>query len=122
MGDYMWEIEFYETQNNTIPVQDFLNSLDKKMRAKAIKEILLLKDLGTLIREPYSKHIKDGVFELRIKFGSNISRIFYFFFVGDKIVLTNGFIKKSQKTPQEEITKALKYKLDYIRRNSYDKF
>lgn len=122
MGDYMWEIEFYETENNKIPVQDFLNSLDKKMRAKAIKEILLLKDLGILIREPYSKHIKDGVFELRIKFGSNVSRIFYFFFVWDKIVLTNGFIKKSQKTPQEEITKALKYKLDYERRNSYDKF
>lgn len=118
----MWEIEFYETENNKIPVQDFLNSLDKKMRAKAIKEILLLKDLGILIREPYSKHIKDGVFELRIKFGSNVSRIFYFFFVWDKIVLTNGFIKKSQKTPQEEITKALKYKLDYERRNSYDKF
>lgn len=112
----MWEVEFYETENGKIPVRDFLKSLDKNMRSKAVNEIELLKNCGNNLREPYSKYISNGIFELRIKFSSDISRIFYFFYVGNKIILTNGFIKKTQKTPQAEIEKAIKYKNDYQRR------
>lgn len=112
----MWQVEFYEKENGEIPVNDFLLSLNEKMRAKAAKEIGILSEYGNRLREPYSKHIQEGIFELRIKFASDISRIFYFFFDGDKIILTNGFIKKTQKTPKEEIEKAIKYKKDYQRR------
>lgn len=113
----MWKTEFYVAKDGTTPVQEFLDSLDKKMRAKAVRQILLLNELGTEIREPYSKPIKDGLFELRIKFATDITRIFYFFFVEHKIILTNGFVKKTQKTPKQEIEKALQYKIDYERRN-----
>ena len=99
----MWQVEFYEKENGEIPVNDFLLSLNEKMRAKAAKEIRILSEYGNRLREPYSKHIQEGIFELRIKFASDISRIFYFFFDGDKIILTNGFIKKTQKTPKEEM-------------------
>lgn len=116
----MWKIEFYEKENGEIPVQDFLLSVDKKMRAKAFKEIDLLEEYGTNLREPYSKAIKSGIFELRIKVATDISRVFYFFFDGKKIVLTNGFIKKTQKTPEREIEKALQYKADYERRKKDD--
>ena len=112
----MWQVEFYEKENGEIPVNDFLLSLNEKMRAKAAKEIRILSEYGNRLREPYSKHIQEGIFELRIKFASDISRIFYFFFDGNKIILTNGFIKKTQKTPKEEIEKAIKYKEDYQRR------
>ena len=112
----MWQVEFYEKENGEIPVNDFLLSLNEKMRAKAAKEIRILSEYGNKLREPYSKHIQEGIFELRIKFASDISRIFYFFFDGNKIILTNGFIKKTQKTPKEEIEKAIKYKEDYQRR------
>lgn len=112
----MWQVEFYEKENGEVPVSDFLKNIDTKMRAKAVKEIQILSEYGNRLREPYSKHIQDGIFELRIKFASDISRIFYFFFDGDKIILTNGFIKKTQKTPKEEIEKAIKYKEDYQRR------
>lgn len=112
----MWQVEFYEKENGEIPVNDFLLSLNEKMRAKAAKEIRILSEYGNKLREPYSKHIQEGIFELRIKFASDISRIFYFFFDGDKIILTNGFVKKTQKTPKEEIEKAIKYKEDYQRR------
>ncbi|MFI3141677.1 MAG: type II toxin-antitoxin system RelE/ParE family toxin [Clostridia bacterium] len=112
----MWDIEFYETQNDKVPVNEFLDSLNIKMKAKAFKDISILSEFGKDLREPYCKYIKDGVFELRIKFASDISRIFYFFYIDNKIILTNGFIKKTQKTPTNEISKALKYKADYERR------
>jgi phage-related protein len=90
----MWNIEFYEKDTGEIPVKKFLKSLEIKMRAKAVKEIEILENLGTALREPYSKLIQDGIFELRIQFSGDIARIFYFFVIGNKIILTNGFIKK----------------------------
>lgn len=68
------------------------------------------------MREPYSKQIEDGLFELRIKFASDITRIFYFFVVNNRIILTNGFVKKTMKTPKTELALAKKYKTDYERR------
>ena len=56
--------------------------------------------------------------ELRSKQSSNITRIYYFFFVGKKAILTNGFIKKTKKTPKAELELAKKYKADYERRYS----
>ncbi len=91
------------------------------MQVKAIDSISILEEYGTKLREPYSKSLSDGIFELRIKFASDITRIFYFFFVDNKIILTNGFIKKTQKTPASELNKAKKYKADYEERHSHDK-
>lgn len=116
----MWKVEFYESETGQMPVQDFLESLDLKMRAKAVKDIGLLEEMGNSIREPYSKPMGDGLFELRIKFAGDITRIFYFFYVGSKIILTNGFVKKTPKTPAKELEKALKYKAEYERRHCND--
>ena len=68
---------------------------------------------------PYSEELEDGIFELRAKVGSDISRVLYFFVVGRKIILTNGFIKKTQKTPKSEIELAKKYRADYLSREEY---
>lgn len=57
---------------------------------------------------------------MRIKFASDISRIFYFFVVDNKIILTNSFVKKTLKTPKAEIDLARKYKADYDRRHHYE--
>jgi phage-related protein len=111
-----FEVEFYRLPGGVRPVEVFLDSLDIKMRAKALAGLDILADYGNTLRAPYTKPMGDGVFELRIAFGGDISRIFYFFFTGRKIVLTNGFIKKTQKTPTREIELAKKYKADYGRR------
>lgn len=111
-----FNVLFYENINGYIPVQDFLLSLDNKMRAKMLLSIRLVKEYGYLSRLPYSEELEDGIYELRAKSGSNISRILYFFVVGRRIVLTNGFIKKSQKTPRNEIEKAKRYRADYLSR------
>lgn len=112
-----FEIIFYQAANGGCPVLRYLKSIDdKKLYAKILRDIELLKISGNLLHEPYSKSLSHGLFELRTKQGSNISRIIYFFVVGNKIILTNGFIKKTNKTPKEELNKALKYKDDYINR------
>jgi len=111
-----FEVEFFETEKGEQPARDFLLSLDKKMRAKLVGTISLLQDNGYELREPYSKHLSEGIFELRAKLGSDITRVLYFFYVGRRIILTNGFIKKTQKTPSQEIDKAKKYRKSYLER------
>ncbi len=116
----MNRIEFtvvaYEKENGEVPVENFLNSLDTKMRAKMFGMIGLLQEKGNQLREPYSKHLDDGIFELRCKVGSNITRVLYFFYYEGQIVLTNGFAKKTQKTPKDEIKLAKDRRADYIER------
>ena len=111
-----FEVEFYETASGEQPARSFLLSLDTKKRAKVSMIISIVQDKGYELREPYSKHLTDGIFELRAQVGSNVSRVLYFFFVGNQIVLTNGFIKKTTKTPVKEIEKAKKYRTDFIQR------
>ena len=111
-----FEVIFYEKENGDCPTEEFMNSLDIKMRAKMIGLLELLEEKGMQLREPYSKMIEDGIFEIRCKVGSNISRVLYFFYFEGKIILTNGFIKKTQKTPTEEIKLAKKYRADFKER------
>lgn len=91
------------------------------MRAKAFRDIELLQKMGKDLKEPYVKAINGkknkGLYELRIKFSSDIARIFYFTYCNNKYVLLHGFIKKTMKTPENEIDKARKYMEDYKRRS-----
>lgn len=109
-------MDFYEKENGEQPAKEFMLSLDKKLRAKLADTIIILQDNGYELREPYSKHISEGIFELRAKQGSDITRVMYFFYIDRHIILTNGFIKKTQKTPQSEIEKAKRYRSDYLKR------
>lgn len=74
----IFDIEFYELPDGQIPVQQFLSSLDSKIRAKAVRTIQLLGENGNELREPYSKHLDEGIFELRIKLAL-IFQEFYIF-------------------------------------------
>ena len=112
-----FEVVFYEKTNGEQPAKDFLLTLSTKLRAKMVSTIAVLSENGTELREPYSKYLTDGLFELRAKVGTDTTRVLYFFFTGKRIVLTNDFIKKTQKTPSNEIEKAKKYRSDYLRRN-----
>ena len=84
------------------------------MKDKIIWTFELIEELQR-VPETYLKYIEntDGLFEIRVQQGSDIFRIFCFFDKGQLIVLTNGFQKKTQKTPKQEIEKALKIKDEY---------
>lgn len=107
---------FYEDITGDKPVENFLVSLDIKMRAKLIGILQILQGKGNQLREPYSKHLEDGIFEIRGKVGSDITRVLYFFYLDGKIILTNGFSKKTQKTLRKEIKLAKLCRQDYIER------
>ena len=115
-----FEVEFYETTDGDKPAKDFLISLDNKMRAKMASMISLLQENGYNLREPYSKHLSEGIFELRAKVGSDNTRVLYFFYIDRRVILTNGFVKKTKKTPLKELEKAKKYRQDYLRRKGVD--
>lgn len=116
-----FEVLFYETEKGEQPAKEFLLSLDKKMRAKMVDTISILQDNGYELREPYNKHLSEGIFELRAKLGTDITRVLYFFYVDRHIILTNGFIKKTNKTPTKEIERTKKYRSDYLRRKEEEK-
>ena len=107
-------VKFYEKRDGEKPVLDFIEGIDEKMQIKVIGVIKLLEEKGSLLREPYSRKISDGLYALRARQGSNIVRVLYFFCEGDKAVLTNGFVKKSQKTPRKEIETAYRYRRDHL--------
>ena len=103
-----YEVILYEKENGDCPVDEFINSLDIKSRAKLIGLLELLEEKGNLLREPYSKAIEDGIFELRCKVGSNAYRVLYFYYFRRRIILTNGFTKKTQNGTKISCTTAAK--------------
>jgi phage-related protein len=85
-----------------------------RVKDKIIWTFELIEELQ-IVPETYLKHIEntDGLFEIRVQQGSDIFRIFCFFDQGQLVVLANGFQKKTQKTPKQEIERALKIKSEY---------
>ena len=111
-----YKVDFYKDKDGRKPLGEFIKSLDIKMKAKVVSNLNLLEEYGNLAREPLSKELEDGIFELRSIVGTDIVRILYFFDKGRIIIATNGFIKKKQKTPRSEIELAKNRRTDYFLR------
>ena len=102
-----YNVIFYkDPKTGREPVLEYIRNLTGKERAKISKYINFLKVNRGVLDEPYSKHIKGKIRELRVDFGKNRHRIFYFTFIEKNIVFLHAFLKKTQKTPIEEIQKA----------------
>ncbi|HPH20512.1 MAG TPA: type II toxin-antitoxin system RelE/ParE family toxin [Haliscomenobacter sp.] len=94
--------------------EEFLRKQRQKVREKIFWTFLLIEEVHQ-VPETYLKHIEgtDGLYEIRVQLAGDIFRIFCFFDEGKLVVLANGFQKKTQKTPKQEIEKALKIKEEY---------
>ena len=114
-----YRIIFYDLpKSGRVPVVEFLDSLNQDhpdLHDKTFRNIELLEEYGPELGMPFVKHLEEGIYELRSSFGSNASRIMYFYYSKNRndIVMTNGFLKKTQKTPKTELDKAKKYKSEY---------
>lgn len=91
---------------------EFIEKLTEKEREKVDYALVLLRTQERLPAK-FVKHIRDGLYELRAEYNGNIYRVFFIFDNGNIVVLFNGFQKKTQKTPANEIEKALKIKNEY---------
>ena len=118
----MYEVEFYYDRHGKSEIVDYLDDLqlksktsktDRINREKILTYIGALERFGTRIGKPYVKHIEDEIWELR-PLGN---RIFFFYWKDNKFVLLHHFIKKTQKTPPKEISKAKSNLKDFLERN-----
>ena len=110
----VFTVDFYKEKNGSKPLADFIRSLDVKLKAKVVANLQLLEEYGNAAREPLSKHLEEGIYEVRSVFGNDIVRVLYFFDNGRIIIATNGFVKKQNKTPRKEIELAIKRRKDYF--------
>ena len=92
--------------------ESFMETLNEKEQEKVQYGLLLLKNQGRLPKK-FVRLVQDAVYELRTEYAGNIYRVFFIFDEGNIVVLFNGFQKKTKKTPQGEIEKAIKIKEAY---------
>jgi len=111
-------VRFYQTEDGKTPFKDFLDSLPGKVAQKVLWVLMVAEELDTLPTTYFKKLVgSDDIWECRVQFSSNDYRILCFHAGGSVLVLTNGFMKKTQKTPAKEIERAETCKRDYLRRH-----
>jgi phage-related protein len=103
--------------NASSPIETFLDSLTGKQAQKVLWVLRLIEELDIVPRQYLKKLVdSEGVWEIRILFGNDTFRLLGFFANGSLLVLTNGFAKKTQKTPPQEIALAIRRKKEYLTR------
>ena len=91
---------FFDPNTRQLSVQDYLNNCVPKDRAKILKYIEFLREHKGILDEPYTKHIQHKIRELRVGFGKNRHRIFFFTFVNKNIILLHAFLNAPRR-PQK---------------------
>ena len=98
----MFTINYYADTQGNKPVETFIDNLDAKTKTKVFGHLELLGTYGNQLGMPFSKHLMDGIFELRITQKGMAIRIFYFFSGNAEIILTHGLKRKVRKLLDEK--------------------
>ena len=109
------KVVYFVTESGRRPVEEFAKSLNVHSREKFFSVVELLEGFGRGLIFPHAKYIGDEIFELRFESVEGAIRVLYFFFDGEKVVLTNGFVKKSNKTPKKEREIAVERRETYFK-------
>jgi phage-related protein len=109
-------IQFYHSSDGRCPVEEFLDELDDRTLAKVLAIFKLVETQQMVPMQYFKKLSGHQLWECRVGLGRRIYRFLGFLDRGALIILTHGFAKHTQKTPQTEILKALEYKADWERR------
>ena len=113
----MYRVDYCVTGGGKCPVERFIDGLREKTRAKVFSEVAMLSEFGPVVGMPYARQLEEGIFELRVSQGKDEVRIMYFFAPSQRIVLTHGFLKKTEKTPSREIRRAKRMRDEWRRNN-----
>lgn len=113
----MWTIQFYRTENGRCPVEDFLDSLSDK-HAQKVAWVLRLVERMERVPEQYLKKLvgTEDLWEIRVQTAGSSYRLLGFFDGAVLLILTSGFSKKQQKTPEREIDLAESRRSNYLQR------
>jgi phage-related protein len=101
-----WILERYERDDGESPVEDFINDLPTKVRAKVRAHLTHLEAVGNRAAAPISEAIGAGLFALRVSVGRHEVWVLYAFLPGQRIVLLHGFLKKTRSIPARELKTA----------------
>jgi phage-related protein len=108
-----WVIELYRDRHGHEPVTEYLDTLTLKDRARVARMVGLLEENGPALKMPHARHLRGKLWELRMDGRPNSYRVAYAAVPGRKFVLLHAFAKKSEQTPEREITTAEKRLTDY---------
>ncbi len=100
------KVIYYEDERSNRPVEEFINYLESKAKAKVLARIEFLEEHWRELRRPYVDTLEEGLYELRVIFSGNQVRVFYAYMFKDYIVLLHGIIKKTEEVPKNEMLKA----------------
>jgi hypothetical protein len=101
-----WPVEFYEEEGGRAPVEDFLESLPMKQRAKVLAVIRKLEEEGPALPFPFSSQVKGPLRELRTRFGKTRLRILYFADARRTFMLLHGLVKTTEKLEESDVRTA----------------
>ena len=110
----MWKVELLHLSNGSCPVYEFIASLVPDDRERVVKKLAQIEEHGPNLGKDYVKHISGEIYEFRFQIQAGIVRFFFFYEANHIIIITNGFQKKTIKTPAKEIELAKKYYRDYL--------
>jgi phage-related protein len=114
----VYKVRFFHLSGGASPVEEFLDSLPAKHAQKVVWVLQLIEDLDQIPATYLKKLVNtDGIWEIRAQQGNNIFRLLGFIDGDAIIVLTNGFSKKTQKTPRQEIALAEQRKKEHLKKN-----
>lgn len=115
----MREVIFYRTAKGDCPVEEFLESLTDKQQQKIAWVLKVIRELPFIPKQYFKKLAGTfDIWEVRIDSGSDTFRLLGFLDKGNFVILTNGFAKKTERTPPSEIRKAEQRKQDYESRRN----
>lgn len=111
-----WTVEFYEEEDGSAPVEEFLNSLPTRHKAKGLAIVRLLEEAGPTLPFPHSSQVRGRLRELRTQQGKDKIRILYFGDARRWFILTHGLIKRTDRLSESDIQIAEKRMRTHIRK------
>src|SRR5947207_14626973 len=102
----------YRDDDGTVPLLEWLDDLPQKVRDKCRVKIERLRELGYELRRPEADYLRDGIYELRVKFQRVNYRMIYFFHRDIAAVLSHGLVKEKQ-VPSKQIDRAVEHRLKF---------
>ncbi len=115
-----WAVRLYRDSRDQCPVEEYLDGLQVRDRARVLRMLALLKERGVELRMPHARYLSGKIWELRIDGRPNSYRVLYAAVTGHKFIVLHIFAKKSDETPVREIAIARGRLGSYLERISVD--